>query len=89
MITTTCLIFSRASDSAREGVVVLAAVVSGAGVDEGVAAGAEQAAASHRMATQAAGLCDLGARTLGTLAARRLNLNAPWFQTLARRLQVV
>jgi hypothetical protein len=89
MITTTCLIFSRASDSARAGVVVLGAVVSGADVDEGVAAGAEQATTRHRMATQAAVAHDLGARTLGTLGARRLNLNAAWFQPLARRLHVI
>jgi hypothetical protein len=48
--------------------VVLAegAVVAGAGVTEGVAAGDEHAATIKRMATQAAGRADV-ARTIGTL----------------------
>jgi hypothetical protein len=60
------LIFSRASASARTGtgVAALGVVVSGAGVDEGLAAGDEQAAITHRIATQAAGRRNKGTRTV-------------------------
>jgi hypothetical protein len=66
MITTTCLIFSRASDKPREDVAAVL-VVGGAGVAEGVAAGDEHAAIVKRTATQAAGRAEPVARTIGTL----------------------
>jgi hypothetical protein len=65
MITTTCLILSRASSNAWGGGVTEAVA---AGVDEGAAADM-QAAVSQRVATQAAGLENRGTGTRWTLAA--------------------
>jgi hypothetical protein len=70
MITTTCLIFSRASDKPRAdvgAVVVEGAVVAGAGLAEGVAAGDEHVAIVKRTATQAAGRTEPVACTIGRL----------------------
>jgi hypothetical protein len=67
MITMTCLILSRASDSAWDGtgvVVVTGAVVAGAVDAGGIVAGDEQAAIRERIATEAADRWKRSARTI-------------------------